>query len=155
MDDNYSDFTEGLMELGALICTPQNPKCHECPLKHKCLSNKNNTQEHYPIKTTPKKNPILKYKTLIIIKDNKILLSTNDQDGLMKGFYRCPQYEEINTNGYEFIKQVKHIYSHKTWIMDVYQYIDGEIPNDEYVVWKNIDELNEIPMIGAHLKILK
>ena len=154
MDDNYSDFTEGLMELGALICTPLNPKCDECPLNKKCMSYKNNTQENYPIKTKAKKNPILSFKTLIIIQDNKILLSRDDRDGLMKDFYRLPQYETIDTNGYEFIKQSKHIYSHKTWSMDVYKYINGTIPNDEYLVWVNLDEMDQLPMIGAHLKII-
>jgi A/G-specific adenine glycosylase len=27
---------ESLMELGALICTPRNPKCHDCPLQEGC-----------------------------------------------------------------------------------------------------------------------
>ena len=38
--------------------------------------------------------------------------------------------------------------------MDVYKYIDGQLPNGEYLVWKDLNELNEIPMIGAHLKII-
>ena len=154
MDDNYSDFTEGLMELGALICTPLNPKCNECPLNKKCMSYKNNTQSNYPIKTKAKKNPILSFKTLIIIQDNKILLSRDDRDGLMKDFYRLPQFEDIDLNGYEYIKQSKHIYSHKTWVMDIYKHIDGKIPSDEYLVWVNLDEVDQLPMIGAHLKIM-
>ena len=44
----------------------------------------------------------------------------DSRDGLMKDFYRLPQYEDIDINGYEFIKKVKHIYSHKTWSMDIY-----------------------------------
>ena len=91
MDDHYSEFTEGLMELGALICTPLNPKCNECPLNHKCMSYQKNTQLNYPIKTKAKKNPILSFKTLMIIKDSKILLSKDDRDGLMKDFYRLPK----------------------------------------------------------------
>ncbi|KAG0224010.1 hypothetical protein BGW42_005413 [Actinomortierella wolfii] len=29
-------FNQGMMELGALICTPTNPKCHECPVQSSC-----------------------------------------------------------------------------------------------------------------------
>ena len=33
-----SEFNQGIMELGALICTPKNPTCNTCPVKSMCLS---------------------------------------------------------------------------------------------------------------------
>ena len=152
---NPSDFTQGLMELGALVCMPQVILCNQCPLNQVCHAFNNHTQMNYPIKSKAKKSPEYSFKTLLIIKDNQILLSRDDRDGLMKDFYRLPQYEDFDINGYTFIKQYKHIYSHKKWIMDVYEYENGNLPTDEYLVWKDLSELDEIPMIGAHLKILK
>src|SRR3954471_4757203 len=32
------DFNQGLMELGALICTPRNPSCGRCPLRKHCAA---------------------------------------------------------------------------------------------------------------------
>jgi len=32
------DFNQGLMELGALICTPLNPSCGQCPLRRQCAA---------------------------------------------------------------------------------------------------------------------
>ena len=84
-----------------------------------------------------------------------IIVDGASSDGLMKDFYRLPQYEDFDINGYTFIKQYKHIYSHKKWIMDVYEYENGILPNDEYLVLKGLSDLKEIPIIGAHLKILK
>ena len=152
---NPSDFTQGLMELGALICMPQVILCNQCPLNQVCHAFNNHTQMNYPIKSKTKKSPEYSFKTLLIIKDNQILLSRDDRDGLMKDFYRLPQYEDFDINGYTFIKQYKHIYSHKKWNMDVYEYESGILPNDEYLVWKELSDLKEIPIIGAHLKILK
>ena len=152
---NPSDFTQGLMELGALVCMPQVILCKSCPLNSMCHAFNNHTQMNYPIKSKAKKSPEYFYKTLIIIHENKILLSKDDRDGLMKDFYRLPQYEQFDTCDYTFIKQYKHIYSHKKWIMDVYEYHHGKLPSDEYLIWKDISDLNEIPIIGAHLKILK
>jgi A/G-specific adenine glycosylase len=34
--ERVSDFTQGLMELGALICTPGNPACADCPVAKLC-----------------------------------------------------------------------------------------------------------------------
>ncbi|MBW8889485.1 MAG: A/G-specific adenine glycosylase [Fibrobacteres bacterium] len=39
---------EGLMELGALICTPRNPACDDCPLAAGCVARKEGTQAALP-----------------------------------------------------------------------------------------------------------
>lgn len=36
--NNARDFNQGLMELGALICRPKQPKCQACPLATHCLA---------------------------------------------------------------------------------------------------------------------
>ncbi len=48
---NVSHFNQGLMELGATICTPTNPKCFSCPVIDLCKANKNNTTDILPVKT--------------------------------------------------------------------------------------------------------
>lgn len=143
------------MELGALICTPTLIKCNECPLNQKCMSYEHHTQMFYPIKTKNKKSPEFSYKTLLIVKNHQILMSNDDLDGLMKGFYRLPQYDIFDTKGYNYFEKRKHLYSHKTWNMEVYIWNDGILPNDSHLLWIDLDKLNEYPIIGAHLKILK
>lgn len=44
-------FTEGVMDLGALICTPKNPKCLLCPLKASCLARKKGLTSVIPFKS--------------------------------------------------------------------------------------------------------
>jgi A/G-specific adenine glycosylase len=39
---------EGLMELGALVCTPRNPACGECPLASGCRARREGTQSLLP-----------------------------------------------------------------------------------------------------------
>jgi A/G-specific adenine glycosylase len=34
--DKPGDFNQGLMELGATVCTPKSPECSTCPLKNNC-----------------------------------------------------------------------------------------------------------------------
>lgn len=149
-----SDFTQGLMELGALVCMPKIILCEQCPLQHKCLSYRYQKQHEFPIKSKAKKPIELHFQTLIIEKDNQILLSQDDQDGLMKGFYRLPQVNNADLSGFRLIKKAKHVYSHRIWTMDVYRYETGEIPNHELWTWVDKQQLKELPMIGAHRKIL-
>jgi len=44
------DYNQGIMEIGATICTPRNPKCTICPISLFCLSKKNKTPHNFPIK---------------------------------------------------------------------------------------------------------
>src|SRR6202142_1335662 len=48
-DTDASNLNESLMELGALVCTRQNPKCPMCPLKPQCLAFKRGTVDERPL----------------------------------------------------------------------------------------------------------
>ena len=50
-----SDFTQALMELGALICTPRSPACGECPLNAMCIARARGAEAEYPV--LPEKKP--------------------------------------------------------------------------------------------------
>ena len=50
-ESNPSDFTQGLMELGATVCMPQVILCNQCPLNQVCHAFNNHTQMNYPIKS--------------------------------------------------------------------------------------------------------
>lgn len=49
--EHPGDFNQAMMELGATICTPKNPKCAECPVSSSCLAFKLGQQTHFPVKT--------------------------------------------------------------------------------------------------------
>ena len=55
-----SSFNQGLMELGATVCTPRNPKCNDCPLSSSCRVYKN------------EQTLILAKKLLLFVKDSSI-----------------------------------------------------------------------------------
>lgn len=150
-DHNPSYFTQALMEIGALICTPTNPKCNECPLNQTCLAFKNSTQDLYPKKKDKKENPILHFDTFIIIENDKILMSTDDSDGLMKGLLRLPQQKKKLKS--KPILSTKHIFSHKTWLLDVYDTKEQLIKNPLYQ-WILLKDLNNYSIITAHRAIL-
>lgn len=43
-------YNQAVMELGALVCTPRNPNCDQCPLSSNCLALKNGTADRRPVK---------------------------------------------------------------------------------------------------------
>lgn len=157
-DYNYSSFTQGLMEIGALICTPRNPNCAHCPLNESCYAYKTNNQEHFPLKKMKKKIPFVEYAVLIAIVNNKILVSNDWSDGLMKGLIRLPQVdldELENYQDYEVVGSYSHIFTHKKWKLNICVFNKEFIDLKNSWYWLEIDKINEVALITAHKRILE
>lgn len=152
-----SDFTQALMELGALVCKPANPQCLECPLQTICLSKKDNSQLNYPVKRTKIQNQIIEYNVFVYKTSTSLLVSSDDNDNLMKGLLRLPMLEvgiEIPFRDFDYVYTMKHLFSHKTWILNVYVVNTlTSIFSDWYFI--PIDDINKHSWTGAHKKILK
>ncbi len=90
MSSNSSDYAQALMELGALICKPQNPLCIRCPIMKDCESFKK--KDFNLIKSVKKK--INKYFILKVYKkDQRYLLVKNTKFNFLKNLKIFPMEE--------------------------------------------------------------
>jgi A/G-specific adenine glycosylase len=68
--ENIRDYNQGIMEFGAIQCTPKKPFCLSCPLNEKCVAFQANSIEKYPVKL--KKGDIKKrfFNYLVVLDDD-------------------------------------------------------------------------------------
>ena len=125
-----SEFTQSLMELGALICKPQSPDCALCPLKDICLSYANGTQENFPV--LPEKKAKRKEQVCVLMirtPDGVAIRKRNN--GVLRGMNEFPSFVGLDLgksaktaglDGYKLIKTQKftHIFTHIVWEMTAY-----------------------------------
>ncbi len=152
-----SDFTQAMMELGAMVCTPLSPSCESCPLNKKCQGYRNNTRMSYPHKTKTKKAQEIQYDVYLVVENGKILLSKDWNDGLMIDYLRLPMVErnvETPFKQIELIEKRKHVFSHRIWEMNCYKASIDEIKCD-FWFWLPIEQLKEVSIVTAHNKWLK
>jgi A/G-specific adenine glycosylase len=151
LDEQNNQFlTQAWMELGALICTPKNPKCENCPLKLTCFAYQHHEQNNLPIVNKKNASKFEAYDVFLNYNDDTIFMSLDDSDGLMQGMYRLPQVvETIREHQPQLI--TKHVYSHKTWTMKVYV---NQVDHHEDSIPLKITELKNVPIITAHKKII-
>lgn len=92
--DRPGDFNQALMDLGADIESPVNPRPEESPVKEFSAAFQHGTMDRYPIKA-PKKKPVPVYLTAFIVKDSqgRYLLEKNEREGLLSGFWHFPLIE--------------------------------------------------------------
>lgn len=79
-----SDFNQGLIEIGAIVCVPNGqPKCGQCPLASVCLSRQQELWQEIPVKTPPKKRRIEEKTVCILECGHQVAL----KKGRMRGFW--------------------------------------------------------------------
>lgn len=85
------DYAQAIMDLGATVCTPTNPKCSICPWSTGCLAYKGGNAQELPYKT-PKPGKPTRQGTALILenKDGEILLRKRVLKGLLAGMMEVP-----------------------------------------------------------------
>ncbi len=159
-----SDFTQALMELGALVCKNP-PRCEQCPIRNYCFAYKHNKQSELPVKATAIKKVHQSFITFLITYQDQVFLIRNPKDGLLANMLACPQYEgnhldnalaklkdayRIDIASVTFLKKLKHVFTHRVWHMHVYQ-IEVTSPAEPFY------PINDLPhaISRAHQKVLQ
>ncbi len=84
------DYNQALMDLGALICVPKNPRCLICPVMELCQARQNGTQDRRPVKSPKKSVPHYIHAAGVIIERGRVLLAQRPPEGLLGGMWEFP-----------------------------------------------------------------
>lgn len=150
-------YNQALMDLGAVVCTPKNPKCDTCLMQTICKAFKTNKVADFPVK---KEYKILKdrfFHCIFIVCEDKVYLEVRKEKDIWQGLYQgvmieCETIEDsiIQTPFGEFqvdsnlfsdwhIQKLSHIKAHvKFAILEV-----KKVKNFDNFVPKN--EINKFP----------
>ena len=91
---NIRDYNQGIMEFGALQCTPQNPNCVECPLQEGCVAFSTNSVGSLPVKLKKNKVRNRYFNYLVPIDENKkTKLQQRKGRGIWQNLYEFPLLE--------------------------------------------------------------
>jgi A/G-specific adenine glycosylase len=173
-------FNQGMMDLGAMICTPGRPSCPICPVRDLCLAFQKKLQNELPIKN--RKGPLPhKQMTAAIIRDRKgrLLIVQRPKKGLLGGLWKFPggmmsdpeeSLEEalrrttleelgigLKVNG--IVTSVKHAYTHFRITLHAFQ-CDIESGRPKALgcsqwQWIAVSRLSERPFSKADRQVIK
>lgn len=148
-----NEFNQALMELGALVCTPSNINCEGCPFEEMCACWRGEVVGQVPF--IPKSKPVKAYdkSVFILVKDGKLLISNEHDDGLMEGLFRLPQID-----GHQDLKPVTtlvHKFSHLHWNIEAYHVDSLDIGDHNWFFVPLQEIVDTYPLVTAHRKILQ
>lgn len=140
------DFTQSLMELGALVCVPNGiPKCGECPLQSLCTAYREGNQQNLPNKAKKKPRNKINMTVLLLRCNGRVAVRQRESGGLLGGLWEFPHVAGRLTQA-EVQKQLadwglapqslipgqtkKHIFTHLEWDMMCFLADCGNADND-------------------------
>jgi A/G-specific adenine glycosylase len=117
-----ADYTQAIMDLGALICTRTSPSCDLCPVSADCRALQQDTVNHFP---SPRPPTRVTDKTIcmLVLKDaeNRVLLEKRPPSGIWGGLWSLPEGNSIEniearlgltTSNVKALPPVEHRLSH-------------------------------------------
>jgi A/G-specific adenine glycosylase len=85
------DFAQGMMDLGATICTSRHPACGLCPVRQDCHGYAKGIAEQLPYKAAKAKRPTRRGAAFVAIRtDGAVLLRERPPKGLLGGMLETP-----------------------------------------------------------------
>ena len=138
--DRSGDFTQAMMDLGATICRPRNPRCDACPLRGLCTARASGHPQAYgapkPRRARPHKYGIAWW----IERDRHVWLMRRPARGLLGGMAALPGAEwgevQVHANA---LGTVRHVFTH--FSLDLAIVPRGEPVGEGW--WQPIDRLSE------------
>ncbi|TFJ91475.1 A/G-specific adenine glycosylase [Lentibacillus salicampi] len=171
--DDPSSFNQGIMELGALVCTPKEPMCMFCPVQEHCRAFQEGIEQELPVKSKAKKQKKVPYTVLLIRNEkNEYLIEKRPDDGLLANMWQFPMVpvaevgKDHMANWFKMeygidVKpsakkgDLRHVFSHIIWELEIVEATTtNEKAEDERVYFVTRDELSAYPFPVSHQKMM-
>jgi len=152
-------FNQALMELGAAVCLPKNPRCPVCPVAARCLARTCGTAAELPVKRRGTEPVRLKGAMLVIRKGGRILLRQRDAAARrMPGFWDLPAPENLpSARTMERLGECRHTITHHHYRLSVIAAaLEGSrLPATGMFGWFTPEQLGAIPLSTTARKGLR
>jgi len=90
-ETGIESYTQGLMDLGATVCTRSRPRCGECPLAAGCLARLGGRQSELPTPRPRRRLPERRAGFVLISDGRRLLLERRPPSGLWGGLLVPPE----------------------------------------------------------------
>ena len=84
------DWNQAIMDLGATVCGPREPKCPRCPWSDACAAREAGTASELPTKARKRKGPHHEIAAALVWRAGSILIGRRPTDGLLGGLWEFP-----------------------------------------------------------------
>ncbi len=96
--ENVREYTQAIMDLGALVCTQSKPRCDECPLQDRCQAHQLGKPQAYPGKKPRSDKPVRQTYFLMMCNSvQEYFLQRRPTSGIWGGLYAFPEVPDVDS----------------------------------------------------------
>jgi A/G-specific adenine glycosylase len=119
-------YTQGLMDLGATVCSTRSPACLLCPLQARCVAKAAGTPERFPVKTKKLKRSRRSHALLWLRQGGRLWLVQRPERGVWAGLWSLPEFEDAAAlqallaaapGEGEWLPAIEHALTHFDWTL--------------------------------------
>ncbi|MFO7766937.1 MAG: A/G-specific adenine glycosylase [Pelovirga sp.] len=173
-EQEVHDYTQAMMDLGAMICLPTKPQCEACPVNTFCLAYQQGLQQEIPFKTKKKSVPTRYQAVVVLQRQGRLQVGRRPVAGFLGGMWEFPtidleQLTDADVMVRRFLSQLGlagdpvpvgtsyHMYSHFKLESLVYlvDLSDSLLVAETQTQWKTREELELLALHGAHKKVFE
>jgi A/G-specific adenine glycosylase len=163
-----SALNQGLMELGATLCTPREPQCTACPIRRTCECFRLNRVSDFPQIPERKKPRQRRFIAYIFRHGDSVLVRKRNSNVVNGNLWEFPNFEILRgktaTEKSRFNKlplrpfaTIKHtITNNRITLQASHAEVNGEsasLATDLAAEWRPISDLEKLPFSSAHAKL--
>ena len=123
-----SAYNQGIMDFGAVQCTPQSPQCMLCPLQETCVALREGRVNELPVKQKTLKVKERRLTYIYIRYKGMTAIHRRGEGDIWQGLYEPWLVDEIPEGARLMRKDVKHVLTHRVIYADFWLWEPDEQP---------------------------
>ena len=133
-EERIADYTQAIMDMGALLCTRTKPKCEQCYLRNECVAFQSDRVSKYPFSKPKKDKPVKQAYLLCVLEKGEVLLEQRPPTGIWGGLWPFPEFQsqeelfltlnddyKTNESNQRALESFRHTFSH--YHLDIHPHV--------------------------------
>jgi A/G-specific adenine glycosylase len=158
-DRDMVAYTQGLMDLGATLCTRSKPRCGDCPVAAQCVARRQGRIAELPAPRAKRTVPQRSVTLLVLRNRGRVLLERRPPSGIWGGLLSLPELPDGKLPrryaGAVPLPVVRHAFTH--FRLDIAPLLCkvSRCNTPEGCVWLSLKKLDTAPLPAPIRKILE
>ncbi len=165
---NIESYTQGLMDLGASLCSRSKPRCPSCPMQAICIACLGGRQAELPLAKQKKSRPEREITLLLLTDGKRVLLERRPPAGIWGGLLALPEGGQSDAaqcarqHGARLLKvealgRIKHSFTHfHLWIQPLLCTVSpaGKFLGEPGWQWLSFEEIDSAALAAPIKRLL-
>jgi len=151
------EFNQALMELGALVCTPANPRCEVCPMRHVCVARAQGLVDQLPNRGRPQMTECVVASAALVRRNGSLLMQRRPERGLLAGMWELPTLGRGRFRKGKQLLELRHAITNRRITLRVFECQCGSALQSKRtgeLRWVSATELKRLSLSSAHRRAI-